>query len=216
MINIYFLSENYIQVYFIYFKFYNCANFSNFFDLVIFICALCNIIENSLFLQWIFSEWDSCFHSSWSKSSLSSNSRIKLFNFQKLSDCIFFDNHLSDSVILLNFKINVWQIEKKNFDFTSVIRVNNSCSHIYHIFGSESRSGCYSSIVANWNGHWDSSWNECFASCWNNFILICMDIITSCLFWALTWQRCIFLKLFNLKSWQILSDLFTLIFHCWQ
>ena len=166
---------------------------SYFFDHIILISALCDIIENSLFLQRIFAIWDSCFHSCRSESTLPSNCRIKLFNFQKLSNCIFFDNHLSDSVILLNFEIYIRQIEKENFDFTSVVWVDDTCTNINHIFGSQSRSWRYSSIISNWNSHWDGSWNECFTSCWNDFILIGMDIITSCLFWALARQDSIFL-----------------------
>ena len=160
---------------------------SHFFYQIIFICAFCNIIENSLFLQWIFAICNSCFHSSWSKPSFSSHSRIKFFNLLKLSNCIFFNNHLGDSVILLNFKINIWQIEKENFDFTSVIRVDYSSTYINHIFGSQSRSWGYSSIIANWNSHWDGSWNKSFSSCWNNFILIGMNIVSGSLFWTFAW-----------------------------
>lgn len=57
-----------------------------------------------------------------------------------------FENELSDPITLLDFKVVHSMVEQNDFNFTGVIWVNNSSTHVDAMFDSETGAGSYTTI----------------------------------------------------------------------
>ncbi len=156
-----------------------------------------------------------------SKTSFSSQSFIKILDFQNLGGLNLFNYDLGNSVVLpeisikklLDFEVFSSMIEQNDTDFSSIIFVDDSSTNINRVFPGKTRSGSDSAISVGWDHPAEASLDHGFTSGRDDHFFRGTNIITSSKGGSLFGYDCVFVEFLNKKFADFLTHFVSLWFH---